>query len=222
MVMDINDWKTSLCDLGQFLHRQGLSWGSSGNLSARVDDRQLLMTASGTHMGSLVESDIVSVDRVTGQWTGERKPSKEVPMHAAVYNRRADARVVIHASPFWSTLVACSNEAVISELFIESMYYVEKVAYVDYYHPGSQALGDAVYEKAAEADVLLLRNHGILVYDESIKEASMRLETLEMTCRMMITAKSAGVQLQPLDQAIAADFLHHGAYKPTKRREIRT
>ncbi len=213
-------WAESLSRLGKQLLERSLAWGNSGNLSARPGEDWMLMTATGTQLGDLAESDFVQVDVRSGRWVGDRKPSKEIPMHAAIYRRRADARVVIHASPFWSTLIACSQEPVISECFIESMYYVEKVGYVDYHHPGSEALGDAVYAQAGDADVLILKNHGVLVFDESVKEALMRLETLEMTCRMLVTAKSAGIRLNALPAETAAEFLDHAGYKPRKIRRV--
>ncbi|WP_126427822.1 class II aldolase/adducin family protein [Brevibacillus marinus] len=207
----------SLVDVGKYLMNRELAWGNSGNLSARIDEHRMLITASGSYMGSLTAEDLVVVEIQTGNWSGARKPSKEIPMHAAIYKKRPDVNVVLHASPFWSTLVACSGFPLRSELFIESMYYLEKIAYVDYHHPGSQALGTAVEEKAEQANIMFLKNHGVLVYDESFQEARMRLETLEMVCRMMIAARSANIELHFLDEQIVQDFLLNSGYKPVKK-----
>lgn len=91
---------------------------------------------------------------------------------------------------------------------------------MDCHHPGSEALGDAVYARAGDADVLILKNHGVLVFDESVKEALMRLETLEMTCRMLVTAKSANIRLHALPTETAAEFLNYVGYKPRKIRRV--
>ena len=101
-------------------------------------------------------------------------------------------------------------------LYVENMYYQERVARVPYCHPGSQALGDAVAAQAGKANVLLLENHGVLVYDTSISEALMGLHTLELTCRMLIAARSAGVPLRALPPETVRNFRDHSGYRPPR------
>lgn len=141
-------------------------------------------------------------------------------MHEAVYAERPEINVVLHASPFYSTLIACSDIEIPANWFVESMYYLERVARVCYCHPGSAELGDAVREQAKQSNVLLLDNHGVLVYDTSVREALMALHTLEMTCRMWLTAQSAGLSPRGLAPEVVADFLDNAGYKP--RREWRS
>lgn len=138
-------------------------------------------------------------------------------MHTAVYQARPEINAVLHASPFYSTLIACSDLEVPGDLFVENMYYLERVARVRYCHPGSAELGAAVGEQATEANILLLNNHGVLVYDTSISEALMALHTLELVCRMVLTARSAGVAFNHLPAATVTDFLTNAGYRP--RRE---
>ena len=71
--------------------------------------------------------------------------------------------------------------------------------------------------KARKANILFLDNHGVLVYDTSIQEALMGLQTLEVVCRMAITARSAGLNLRPLPSSTVQDFLVNSGYRP--RRE---
>jgi len=193
-----------------------LSWGNSGNISARLSDRRMVITGSGTWMGQLVDADLVEVDIETKQWDGNRKPSKEIPMHAEIYKRRPDVYAVIHVSPFWSMMMSCTTIPYKPELFVESMYYLERVAYVDYLHPGSEELGKAVGEKSEQANIVILRNHGVIVFDSSIKEARMALETLEMASRMMLTAEMGKIPLQTLPSDVFEDFLYNSGYKPRR------
>ena len=206
-----------IMDVGQYMMRHGLAWGNSGNISMRMDKDAMLITGSGTYMGHLEESDLVHVTLSTGLYDEtKKKPSKEIPMHTAVYQARPDAGFVIHASPFWTTLAACSDLLIESKLFIESMYYAERMAYVDYYHPGSQELGTAVGEKAKEANVIILKNHGVIVFDVSMQEARMCLETIEMTCKMVAMTKMTGLNPTVLSPDTAADFLSQSGYKPRR------
>jgi len=205
-----------LIDTGKYLLANQLAWGTSGNISARLDDTHMLITASGTEMGDLKPDDFALCNFETESWEGKRKPSKEVPMHTGIYKVRNDANVILHSSPFYTTLIASSEEPIVSELFVETMYYLEDIAYVDYYHPGTKELGEAVKEKAEEGHVLILKNHGVILFDDSFSDAIMRLETLEMACRMIVTAKSAGINLTTIPDHVVKDFLESGRYKPRK------
>jgi L-fuculose-phosphate aldolase len=193
-----------------------LAWGNAGNISARLGPERYLITASGTGLGELADDDFVECS-FEGPVSQGRKPSKETPMHRAIYEPRPEIGAVLHASPFYSTLVACTDIQVPADLFIEDMYYLERIEHVDYFHAGSRELGEAVREKAQKANILLLDNHGVLVYDTSIQEALMGLQTLEMVCRMAITARSAGLELRSLPTSAVQDFLTNSGYRPRRK-----
>ncbi|MDI1249833.1 MAG: class II aldolase/adducin family protein [Lacunisphaera sp.] len=210
------DFEANLITTGRLLLDRKLAWGTSGNLSARTDADTMLVSASGTNMGELVAADLVPVRVSDGTWSGLRKPSKEVPLHIGIYQQRPDARVVLHSSPHYTTLIACSNETIPSQLFIETMYYLERVAWIDYAHPGSAELGAMVKAAARNAEVIMMRNHGVILFAESCGEAVMRLQTLEMACRMIVEAKAARITLGKIPNQIVREFLNSGRYKPCK------
>jgi L-fuculose-phosphate aldolase len=218
VMTDKDDFRAQLQHAGRYLLNNTLTWGNSGNLSARTAENQYLITASGAQLGNLGEDDFVecSISFAESPFYA-RKPSKEMPMHAAVYERRPEINAVLHASPFYSTLIACSDLDVPGDLFVENMYYLERVGRVRYCHPGSAELGAAVGDQAAAANILLLENHGVLVYDTTVSEALMALHTLELVCRMVVTARSAGLSLHHLPAATVTDFLTNAGYRP--RRE---
>lgn len=214
--MDTNEARAGLQAAGHYMLENDLAWGNAGNISARLGPDQYLITASGTRLGELADEDFVECS-FDGPLAGNRKPSKETPMHRAIYEQRPEIGAVLHASPFYSTLVACADLQVPADLFIEDMYYLERVVHVGYFHAGSPELGEAVRANATQANILFLDNHGVLVYDTSIREALMGLQTLEMVCRMVITARGAGLALRPLPSTTVTDFLESSGYRP--RRE---
>lgn len=217
--MTVETLKTQLQHVGRELIAQRLTWGNAGNISARVDETSCVITASGTRLGELEPDDLVHCDlKPESRDKYPRKPSKELPMHSAVYEVRPDVGAVIHAAPLYSTLIACTADVEIpSGLFVETMYFLERVRRVPYHHPGSQALGDAVREQAAEANVLLLENHGVLVFDGTMSDAMMGLQTLETACQTLIIARSAGIDLRLLSPDIVTDFLDNSGYKPRRQ-----
>ncbi len=202
--------------LGRFMMEKDLVWGNAGNISVRLDHHQLLITASGSHLGELASTDVV-VCPLQGVPDGGARPSKELPMHQAVYQQRPEVRAVIHSSPFFSTLMACSQQDIPNHWFVEAMYYLERVERVPYCHPGSSALEQAVRQQTSQSNVLLLNNHGVLVYDTNVKEARAALETLELTCRMVVQANAAGVNMAGLEPDVVADFLENANYRPRRR-----
>ncbi|MGG1554049.1 class II aldolase/adducin family protein [Paenibacillus ferrarius] len=218
MSLNLLKHANELINTGKYLLDENLAWGNSGNMSCRLDENYMLITGSGTNMGDLRVTDLVEVNIPSGSYAkGEKKPSKEIPMHAAIYQARPETTFIIHSSPFWSTFAACSSMVISNELFIESMYYAEKIAYVDYFHPGSQELGKAVGTASEKADVLFLKNHGIIVFDTSMQEAKMRIETIEMTCRMIAVSRMTNIPLNQLPSSVVADFLDNSGYKPRRK-----
>ena len=214
--MDMSDARKSLQAAGRYMLENDLAWGTAGNVSVRLSPDRYLITASGTRLGELADDDFVECS-FQGPFSKTRKPSKETPMHRAIYEQRPEIGAVLHAAPFYSTLVACVDIHVPADLFIEDMYYLERMEHVSYFHAGSPELGEAVRTKARKANILFLDNHGVLVYDTSIQEALMGLQTLEVVCRMAITARSAGLNLRPLPSSTVQDFLVNSGYRP--RRE---
>lgn len=210
--------KQELMNTGKYLLDTKLAWGTSGNLSARLDDDRMLISASGTYMGDLSDDDFVTFNIHTSEKEGKRKASKETPMHSGIYKNRPDAHAILHSSPFYTTLFACSEDVtVLSDLFIETMYYLEHVAYVDYHHPGTEELGNAVAQQSTKANIIIMKNHGVIVYDDNLAEASMRLETLEMACKMILKAREAGIPLNRIPEKVVSDFLENSLYKPRKK-----
>jgi L-fuculose-phosphate aldolase len=215
---NVNDVRRELQETGRYMMRYGLAWGNAGNISARTGTDRCVITASGTFLGELAAEDLVECSFADGLLDpAAKKPSKELPMHRAVYEERPDIHAVLHASPFYSTLIACADLDPPGDLFVETMYYLERVARVPYRHPGSADLAEEVRAKARSANILLLEHHGVLVYDTSLREARMALQTLETACRMLVVSRKSGIPLRSLDADTVHDFLHHAGYKPRRK-----
>lgn len=212
----VDEIREKLIGLGKYIMDEKMTWGTAGNISARADSGSMLITASGTEMGRLNGNDL-TLCSMDGEVLGSgRKPSKELPMHLAVYKNRPEINVIIHASPFFSTMASCSDMKIMNDLYVESMYYLERVERVAYFHPGSLELADAVDKIAGKTNIILLENHGVLVYDVSFKEARIALEILENTCRMQLLAAGAGLSLNSLEPETVASFLNDSGYKPKR------
>ncbi|NUK30264.1 class II aldolase/adducin family protein [Parageobacillus sp. VR-IP] len=143
----MNQTVKQLIEAGRYMVQHRLVWGNAGNISAHTGKDRCLITATGTNLGELNEKDFVECAFAEDLNMYKKRPSKELPMHRAIYEERPEINAVLHAAPFYTMIVACSNILLPSNLFVESMYYLEKIERVPYFHPGSEELGVAVRKK---------------------------------------------------------------------------
>jgi len=202
----------SLIETGRWISDKNMTWGTAGNISVRLDGNTLLVTGSGTRFDSLDRDSFALYNISDGTWTG-RKPSKETPVHAAMYEQSPWCGAVVHASPYYTTLAASSGLTLYNDLFIENMYYLQRMVRIPYAHPGSAELSQAVRSVSAQNNVVLMENHGVILYDTSLSECCTALEVLENTCKMCLDATSAGIRLNHLHPDIVRSFLTESGYK---------
>lgn len=211
----MDEQKQAVFRAGREVIAKQLTWGTSGNISLREENR-IWITASGTVLGDLREEDILVLDLEGKVLEGDKKPSKETGMHLKVYGRRPDVGGIVHCSPFFGTLCACSGISLKTNLFIESMYYDRAIAAVPYCHAGSRELAAAVEEACGGSNVILMENHGLLTLDKNLGEALLAMEITEQVCRMNVMAAGGGFTLREVEEGTVAEFLAGGYYKPVK------
>lgn len=201
--------KDEMMIYGKALADRGLVWGQSGNISIRVDTDTFLVTAGGTDLSMMLDDDIIACRIESDEYEGLRGPSMEVGLHRGIYRACKEANAVIHSQPFYATTVACSDVEIRSDLLPEAMVYLGQVARVPYYHAGSKELADAVADEASDSRVLLLANHGVVCSGSSLSDAFLKTETLEFLCRIVVTARAGGMDLNYLGDETIRDFVDH-------------
>jgi ribulose-5-phosphate 4-epimerase/fuculose-1-phosphate aldolase len=97
--------REDIAAFGQLLTGLGLAHGSTGNISARVDDGWLI-TPTNSRMGRLDPARIAKLDQ-DGRLVGGDKPSKEAFLHRSVYEMRPDARAIVHLHSTHSVADSC-------------------------------------------------------------------------------------------------------------------
>src|SRR5690606_37874787 len=94
-------------DAGRALVDAGLSPGASGNISA-IDGERILVSGTGTSLGSLSEGDFAQLD-LDGTAIGGAKASKETPLHVGFYRRDASHRAVVHVPSPQAAAFSCTE-----------------------------------------------------------------------------------------------------------------
>jgi L-fuculose-phosphate aldolase len=167
----------------------GLVVGTSGNVSARVGDL-VLVTPTGVPYDRLGPGDAVVVDLTGRQVGGELRPTSELPMHLAVYRATA-ARAIVHTHAPHATAVSTLVDR------LPAVHYMAaalggRIRVAEYATYGSDRLAAAVLTALRDRTGCLMRNHGTLVYADTLDKAYDNTAQLEWMCRVWLLAASAG------------------------------
>jgi ribulose-5-phosphate 4-epimerase/fuculose-1-phosphate aldolase len=181
--------REDICRFGRSLFERGLTPGSSGNISLRLDDGGWLVTPTNASLGFLDPARLSRLD-AEGRLLSGDKPTKEIPLHGALYETRGAARAIVHLHSTHSVAVSMLPEidpkAVLPPM---TAYYVMRVgatALVPYYRPGDPAVADAIRGLAGRYSSVLLANHGPVVAGESLEAAVYATEELEETAKLYL------------------------------------
>jgi len=181
------------------LYKRGLTTTSGGNISVKLPNGMVLITASQTDKGQMKAKDICMTDMQGRPLSSKLKQSMETGMHLAVYKSRPDINAVVHAHPPLATSFAVAHKKINVNLMGESRAIVGNIATASYKLMGTQALAEAVAEKITAANAILMANHGVLTVGKSLLEAFDRIEVLESCAKVEIISNLIG-RAHPLNQ----------------------
>lgn len=202
------DKRREIIDTGIELLEEKLVARTWGNISARIDADNYLITPSGLDYTSMREEDIVSVNIKTGEYTGINRPSGEKGVHSAAYEVFDDVNFVVHTHQTYATAVSLAGfdslEATAgsptgsesfetsagstagSELFDITEEEIEKlggIALAEYGLPGTKEITNACKSALLTgAHTVLMIHHGVLVLGKDKEEAMKRVKLLESIC----------------------------------------
>jgi ribulose-5-phosphate 4-epimerase/fuculose-1-phosphate aldolase len=190
--------KKQLVQRGKEISERGLVNGSGGNLSIRVGD-QVICSPSGYSLGELSEEEL-SVTDLLGQVISGPKPTKELPMHLAVYRKRPDLQAVVHTHSIYAVTYACSEEvnALIPSYIPSIVIKVGAVKLLPFRSPGSVELGEQIEKEIVDHNGLLLENHGVLASGATMEKAVIAAYEIEDNLKIHYLS---GRQARPLPSA---------------------
>jgi ribulose-5-phosphate 4-epimerase/fuculose-1-phosphate aldolase len=189
--------RESLVRHGRSLYERGLSPGSSGNLSARLDDG-LLVTPTNSCLGRLDPEQISRVDG-DGQPLSGDKPSKEALLHLVLYRERPAARGVVHLHSTHAVALSCLADVdpadVLPPITPYGVMKIGRLPLVPYHRPGDRTLAADVATRARDHRAVLLANHGPVVSGSDLDTAVAAAEELEETARLFFLLRGSATRL---------------------------
>jgi ribulose-5-phosphate 4-epimerase/fuculose-1-phosphate aldolase len=197
--------RQEIAETGRSLFARGLSPGTSGNLSARVDGG-FLTTPTNSSLGSLDPDRLSRLD-ADGHHIDGDPPTKEVWLHMAMYAERPEAQAIVHLHSSHAVAVACldgvDEDDVLPPLTPYYVLRVGRLPLVPYGRPGDASLSVAVRERARASHALLLANHGPIVAAPTLAQAAAAAEEIEETAKLMLLTHGLKTRLltpQQLDE----------------------
>jgi ribulose-5-phosphate 4-epimerase/fuculose-1-phosphate aldolase len=185
--------REDICRFGRSLFERGLTPGSSGNISIRLDDGGWLVTPTNASLGSLDPARITRLDD-GGRLVSGDKPTKEIPLHSAVYETRPGARAIVHLHSTHAVAVTMLPEidprAVLPPMTPYYLMRAGQTALIPYYRPGDPAVADAIRGLSGQYASILLANHGPVVAGDSLEAAVFATEELEETARLYLLLRN--------------------------------
>ncbi len=180
--------REAIVRFGRSMFERGLTFGSSGNISARLDDGWL-MTPTNVALDRLDPARLARLDN-DGRLLSGDAPTKESFLHIVMYRERAAAKAVVHLHSTYSVAVSCLADVDAEDVLPPvTAYYVMRVGalpLIPYYPPGDPDLAEAVRKVAGRHRAVLLANHGPVVAGDSLEAAVNAIEELEETAKLFL------------------------------------
>lgn len=180
--------REAIVRIARSMFERGLTHGSTGNISVRVDGGWL-MTPTGSSFGDLDPARLSKLD-AAGRHVDGDAPTKEAFLHRAMYDEQPRFGAVVHLHSVHSVAVSVLDGMNADDVLPPlTAYYVMRVGtlpLVPYFAPGDGRLAEAVRGFAGRHHALLLANHGPVVAGTSLAAAADAVEELEATAKLYL------------------------------------
>ena len=158
-----------LVECCHMLYDRNLTVSAGGNMSVRINDREILITPSGVNKGLVREDDLVKMD-MNGNVLSGGKPSIEHKFHLGIYRENPETNAVVHCHPLYCLAILTRGEDLKSTLTPEGVLLLDQVA---------------------NAPAMLMARHGAITQGRTLEEAYNRMEELEFQAHLQILAGNA-------------------------------
>ena len=176
---------------GASLFDRGLTMGSSGNISVQIADGWLV-TPTNASLGNLDPDKICKLDQ-HGQHIDGDAPTKEVPLHRAMYDTVENCGAIVHLHSTHSVAVSMlpdtNPEDALPPLTAYYIMRVGRTALIPYHRPGDPLVGDAIRGLAGKYTSVLLANHGPVMAGKTLEAAVYATEELEETSKLHLLTR---------------------------------
>ncbi len=184
--------KQEICEIGRRIYAKGFAAANDGNITVRINDKEVLCTPTMVSKGFLKPDDICKVDMQGNQVEGRRKRTSEILLHLELFKDDPTMNAVVHCHPPHATAFSIAGEQIPTCVLPEVEIFLGVVPTAVYENPGGQAFADTIRPFVGKANTVVLKNHGTISWGRDLQEAYFRTEILDAYCRMLYIAKGLG------------------------------
>ncbi len=199
--------KHEIVAVGRKLWQRAYVDGNGGNISCRLTQDAVLCTPTLVSKADLLPEDLCLVDMKGNQLAGCRPRTSEILMHLEIYKAVPEARAVVHCHPPHATAYAITGRVPITCVIPESEVFIGKVALAPYQTPGTQAFAEAVLPFVKNHNTILLANHGIACWADTVTHAEWYAEVVDNYCHTLMLAAQLGAPVTQIPPDKAMDLL---------------
>ena len=174
--------------------RRGLVEGTAGNISARREDGNLVITPSSVDYAEMTLDDLVLVDpdgAVLHAAEG-RSPSTEMKLHLACYQAFDDIGSVIHSHPVWATMFAIAHQPIPACIDEFAIYCGGEIRCTDYAASGTPEVGSNAVKALEGRAAALIANHGLVAVGPRPDKVLHVTALVERTAQIVWGARALG------------------------------
>jgi L-fuculose-phosphate aldolase len=184
--------KQDICEIGRRLYAKGFAAANDGNITIRLNEREVLCTPTMVSKGFLKPEDVCKVDYEGKQLAGTKRRTSEVLLHLAVYKQRPDVHAVVHCHPPHATAFAVAHEPIPKCILPEVEVFLGEVPMAVYETPGNQKFADTIVPYVKDCNTIILANHGTVSFGPTLEAAYFNTEIIDAYCRILILARQLG------------------------------
>jgi len=169
--------------------------GNGGNISVRIGANYVLCSPTMMSKGDLQMADICMVDLEGNVLAGDRARTSELLLHLEIYKANPKARAVVHCHPPYATAYAMTGTVPPNGLISEYELFIGPAAMAPYETPGTQAFAETVLPFVEKHNTILLQNHGIVCWSDTVTHAEYLCEIIDTYCKTYLIARQIGAPL---------------------------
>ena len=202
-----NRIKKEIVQAGKKLWERQYVDGNGGNISYRIGTDFVICTPTLCSKGDLVPEDFSLVNLENVRLCGDRAHTSEMLLHLEIYKAVPQARAVIHCHPPHATAYAITGLLPPEDVIPEQEVFVGPLAITPYETPGTKKFAETVLPYVRSHNTVLLGNHGIVCWADTITHAEWLVEIVDTYCRTIILAQSLGGPIQKITRDKIGDLL---------------
>jgi len=204
---EANAFRAEIIRVGRKLWDRQYVDGNGGNISVRLGAEFVLCTPTMLSKADLEVADICLSDLDGKILAGDRTLTSELLLHLEIYKANSKARAVVHCHPPYATAFAITGTVPPNGLIPEYEVFIGPAAVAPYETPGTQAFAETVLPWVHEHNTILLKNHGVVCWSDTVTHAEWLCEIMDTYCKTYLIARQIGEPLAVIPDDKIDDIL---------------